>query len=152
MQEQTKARVVRPKAAPKYELIVTQNRPEDSPKRLAIRLANVLQREQNARADAFALRRDAKTEERKALEMNTVLRQLREHNRKKAAALKAGEEWKRSRMDPFESYDEDAIKAERLMLIDRTRELSELANRQEQIAADAKAESLELQKQLAAQA
>ena len=123
-------------------------RPEDSPKTLAIELAHYLQEEMNAKADSLEFRAQADRERQKCKGFNGTLTMLREYNRKKNKAIKDGQMWTPSRMEPMESYDEDMIKEERLMMLERANDLETKANKSDEIGVDAKRKSLELQAKL----
>jgi len=127
---------------------VESDRPEDAPKSLAIELAGALQTEQNALADAKAFREQAQRERQKAKEFTGAMTMLREYNRKKEKAIKAGEEWKPSRMEPMESYDMNMIKKERVMLLERSQELINMANECDKIAEEARLHTAKIQKRL----
>ena len=129
-------------------LKIETSRPEDSATNLALRLANSLQLEMNALQDARTFREQAARERQKAKEFSNTLIMLGEYNRKKAKAIKNGEIWKVSRMEPMETYDEKMVKEERVMLIERAKELENLAQNSDKIASDAKRETVELQKKL----
>lgn len=127
---------------------VEGHRPEDEPRAVAIRLANALQAESNARADVASFREQAHSERRKAKEMDATLIRLAEYNRKKAADIAAGVVRKVSRMEPMETYDAAMIKDERAMLIARGQNFTELADEAERRAKAARAEGEALQRQL----
>lgn len=127
---------------------VETDRPEDSPKNLAIQLAQSLQNEMNARGDAKEFRGQASRERQKAREFGNTLIMLGEYNRKKKISIDSGNEWKPSRMEPMESYDEQMIKEERVMLIERAKSLDDLAHQYELIADDAKIKAAKAQKKL----
>lgn len=129
-------------------LKVESHRPEDAPRNIAIELAGALQTELNAKADAKAFREQSVRERQKAQQFTNTMTMLREYNRKKEKAIKAGQEWKPSRMEPMESYNMEMIKAERVMLMDRAKELVSMANDCDKIAEKAQLESIELQKRL----
>jgi hypothetical protein len=129
-------------------LKVESFRPEDSPKNIAIELAHYLQEEMNAKADAAEFRAQANRERQKCKGFNGTLTMLREYNRKKKKAIKDGQTWEPSRMEPMESYDEDMIKEERLMMLERANDLDTKANESDEIGVGAKRKSLELQKRL----
>ena len=127
---------------------IETDRPEDSAKNIAIQMADSMQLEANAAQDARSFREQATRERKKAKGMSDTLIMLGEYNRKKGAAIKNGEVWKVSRMEPMESYDEDMVKAERIMLVERARDLDDSANGSDKIAEEAKRNTLELQKKL----
>lgn len=127
---------------------VESSRKEDSPKYLATQLASYLQRELNARADAKAFREQAMRERQKAKELGNVLVMLKEYNKTKDKAIKNGEAWEPSRMEPMESYDEAALKTERGALIDRARDMDNSANEYEAEAEKARRKSVEIQQKL----
>ena len=129
-------------------LKVESYRPEDTPKNLAIKLAGALQIEMNARTDAKEFRGQAARERQKAREFGNTLIRLGEYQRKKKRTIDAGEEWKPSRMEPMESYDDQMIKEERVMLIERAASLDGLAHQYELIADEAKLTAAEAQKKL----
>jgi hypothetical protein len=129
-------------------LKVESFREEDSPKNLAIRLADFLQEEMAARTDAREFKAQAVRERRKAKDFSGVLIMLNEYQRKKKSALASGEEWEPSRMEPMESYDEEIIRDERIMLINRAKRLDKKANKHEKIAEKAKLAAAEVQKKL----
>ena len=127
---------------------IESERPEDSPRVLAIQLANFLQQEMNAKQDAISFRDQAKRERQKAQAFIGTLTMLQEYKRKKKKALAAGEEWKPSRMEPMETYDEEMLKAEKIMLINRAKDLEELAKKHDKIANEAKQESAKIQQRI----
>lgn len=129
-------------------LKIEYSREEDSPKNLAIRLADSLQEEITATADAKEFKEQAIRERRKAKGFSGVLTMLNEYQRKKKKAISNGEEWAPSRMEPMESYDEEMIRSERIVLIDRAKTLDEKANKYEKIADNAKLIAVELQQKL----
>jgi uncharacterized coiled-coil DUF342 family protein len=100
-------------------LRVTETHPEDDPKRLAIRLAELLGGIGNKRADAAAFIEQAKAEKQKANDMTAVLIELDKRKRNPPA--------KTSRMDPYNTYDADMIKEERKGYQDRAAELHAMA-------------------------
>ncbi len=129
-------------------LKIEHSRKEDSPQNLAIILADSLQEEMTARTDAKEFRAQAIRERRKAQEFSGILIMLNEYQRKKKKALADGEDWKPSRMEPMESYDEDMIRKERMTLVARGQSLDEKANDYEKIADKAKLTSANIQQKL----
>ena len=129
-------------------LKIESDKPEESPQRLAKELAYFLQEEINASRDSREFREQALRERQKANQYNGILTMLREYNRKKKAALEAGDEWKPSRMEPMECYDEQMIKTERAMMLDRARDLDQMANEYDSKAKEARRQQAIRQKKL----
>lgn len=129
-------------------LRIEKDRPEDTPKALAIQLAQSLQNEINARGDAIEFRGQASRERQKAREFGNTLIMLSEYNRNKKKVIDAGQEWSPSRMEPMESYEEDKIKEERVMLIERAKSLDGLAHQYELRADQSKIDAAKAQKKL----
>ena len=129
-------------------LKIESHRPEDSPKFIALKLADTIQEESNARSDALEYKSQAQRERQKAKELTNLLTMLNEYNRKKKKAINNGEDWKPSRMEPMESYDEEDIRAQRVELIERAKEFDKLSNNFNKIAKEASQEQARLQKKL----
>ena len=127
---------------------IEKDRPEDTPKALAIQLAGALQNEMNARTDAKEFKGQASRERQKARDFGNTLIMLGEYKRKKKKSIEAGNEWKPSRMETMESYDEKMIRDERVMLIERAKSLDDLACEYEVMANDAKLKASDIQKRL----
>ena len=80
--------------------------------------------------------------------LGNLLISLGVYYKKREKAIANGEEWKPSRMEPMESYDEKMVKEERLMLIERARDLDNKANGLESRAKNARLQGMAVQKQL----
>lgn len=124
------------------------SREEESSKNLAIKLAYLLQKEMAAKEDARCFKEQAKNERAKAKEFSNIIVMLYEYQRRKKQAQNIGQEWNPSRMEPMETYDEDMLKEERLMLINRARDFDDLANKYEKTANESKCEIIKIQKKL----
>jgi hypothetical protein len=127
---------------------IETDRPEDSAGFIATELADSLQIEISARNDIKEYKEAANREREKAKQLSSVLVMLSEYKRKKKEALKNKEEWKVSRMEPMETYDENAIKKERIELIERAKQFDKLSLDFDQIAQEEKTKQILFQKKL----
>jgi len=98
-----------------------------------------------------AFQPQAARERQKAKDLGNLLVMLVEYRRKREKALKNGEEWNPSRMEPMESYDEADIRTQRAGFIDSARDMEQMALNCEKIADNAKKTIIEIQRKLRAQ-
>jgi hypothetical protein len=126
---------------PGVTLIVTKNRPEDAPERLAVRLAEVINGIANLQADVRALTGQADAERKKAKGLDAVIFQLRERERNPPAQVR--------RMDPLATYDMDACIEERDLYQRRAKDLQDQAARKEREKGNFQMEMVGIQSKLA---
>jgi uncharacterized membrane protein YgaE (UPF0421/DUF939 family) len=112
----------------------------NTPKTLAIKLAEAMQNSINYRNDARAFREHSQFEVEKAKNLKRVLVQLKEREKNPPTKV--------SRMDPLAEYNKEAVEQEIDQAMQRCREFAEMANDRETDASQEDQKAIALQRDI----
>ena len=131
---------------PVMKVRIDEVRAELAPERLAVRLAEAMETQGEATADAIAFKAQADDDRRKAQRLQNTLFQIQQGTVQPDINPRTGKPY---RMQMEAGFDEEAVKAELEMRRARAQEFTQKADRARAQAAAAKAEAARLRSELA---
>lgn len=126
--------------APKIRFEITEDRPEDSPSRLAIELAEQLTLASVRQRDSATFSVSAQAERTKAQQLQSIIFQLKERKRNPIPNV--------SRMDPLNEYSMEQCEAEFALLKERAQDMQQKSDLYAQEAKEAQIKAEKLQKKI----